>query len=77
MWGCAHDRNRGHLRADSKSEQVVLRRLKGEGYKTIAADLGTTVNSCRVLMHKRRRLASRLLASKPEMEWPESVSVEA
>jgi len=59
------------MSAASKSEWVVWRRLTGTPYKQIAEELGCSVVTCRVLLHKRRRLTRSLLASDRTIEWSE------
>lgn len=38
-------------------------KLDGKSYREIAEAVGSSVNSCRVLFHKRLRVTSRLLAA--------------
>lgn len=64
-------RKRGKLRANSKSEQIVLLRQRGLAFPDIAAIVGTTAVSARVLYWKRKNLTQRLLANGPDLDLGE------
>lgn len=46
-------------------------RADGKTWSAIAKAVGSSPESCRVLFHKRRYLASRLLADRKNAEWIE------
>lgn len=54
------------MKADSKSEQAVLMREQGKSYREIAVVLGSSENTLRVLVWKRRNITKRLLAGREE-----------
>jgi DNA-binding CsgD family transcriptional regulator len=58
------------LDAKSKSEQIVLRILRGDTRKQIQKDLNISSNTLRQLLHKRKWETKQLLASDPKAEWP-------
>jgi len=64
-------RKRGKLRANSKSEQIVILRQRGMSFPDIGAIVGTTANSARVLYWKRKNVTQRLLANGPDVDLGE------
>jgi DNA-directed RNA polymerase specialized sigma24 family protein len=51
------------IKANTKSERIVLMRLNGVPYKKIAEAEGCSVGSARVLFWKRKRKCRRMLAN--------------
>lgn len=59
---------RGRLRPNSKSERIVVLRMQGKSFAQIAAEVGTSANSCRVLFWKRKHITQQLLSDDVDAE---------